>query len=170
LLWLVDSWIWLDLPSAALVVDGELEFRGSRSWGTAPVDRRPPMASSGLQGRVSTSTPLKARGDGELPVHGGSRRPLWRQRWATTIPSASGALWIRGPQYIFFFSKVLSVVWQGQLYPYPPCMRTCTLSLSSNAEMYYKKNEMRSPLQVHSPSTVPHCRYELSGVGRVGGV
>jgi hypothetical protein len=38
LLWLVDSWIWLDLPSAALVVDGELGFRGWRSWGTAPVD------------------------------------------------------------------------------------------------------------------------------------
>jgi hypothetical protein len=44
-----------------------------------------------------------------------------------------------------FFSKVFSVVWQGQLYPYPPCMHTCKLSLSSNAEIYYQKNEMRSP-------------------------
>jgi hypothetical protein len=45
---MVAGWIWLDLPSAALVVDGEPGFKSWMSWGAAPVDGRPPTAPSRL--------------------------------------------------------------------------------------------------------------------------
>jgi hypothetical protein len=54
------GWIWLDLPSATQVVDGVPGSRSWKSWGVALVDGRPATAPSRLQGRVSTSTPLKA--------------------------------------------------------------------------------------------------------------
>jgi hypothetical protein len=37
---MVAGWIWLDLPSAALVVDGEPGFRSWMSCGAAPADGR----------------------------------------------------------------------------------------------------------------------------------
>jgi hypothetical protein len=45
---MVAGWIWLDLPSTALVVDGESGFKSWMSWGVAPVDGRPPTAPSRL--------------------------------------------------------------------------------------------------------------------------
>jgi hypothetical protein len=104
------------------------------------------MASSSLKGRVSTSTPLKASGRWR------ASSPWWHV--TSSLAAAVGdddsecersTLDQRTSMYFLFFSKVFSVVWQGQLYPYPPCMHTCKLSLSSNAEIYYQKNEMRSP-------------------------
>jgi hypothetical protein len=50
---MVVGWIRADLPSAAEVVDGVLRSRSWRRRGAAPVDGRPPTASS-------TSSPLKA--------------------------------------------------------------------------------------------------------------
>jgi hypothetical protein len=37
-LWLVDGQIWLNHPSAAVVVGGESRSRNQRSWGAAPID------------------------------------------------------------------------------------------------------------------------------------
>ena len=45
----VGGWIWLGFPSATAAVDGECGSGSWRSWGAAPVDGQPPMASFLLQ-------------------------------------------------------------------------------------------------------------------------
>jgi len=151
-LWKLGGWIELAFPAAAVVVDGEPSSKVDEAWGAAPTDGLLAAASVRLRGRASIAVHFKAGVRWSFfGPHDGRRR-----QEPMLVGDDDDDFWSLPPQLgprtslLFLFSlRSFVLVGRDSCPPYPSTAYLylyglCTLSLSHNTGMFYKKKRCAS--------------------------